>query len=83
MMQDEIETLLHLEDEMTEQQELQPGTPLYWLRQPKGGWGYVENVIAIMIKPGRKRIGIAVLKADRQTWVPKWVVMDNIRIREA
>ncbi len=67
---------------MTEQQKLQPGTPIYWLRQPKGGWGYVENVIAIMIKPGRKRIGIAVLKADRKTWVPKWVSPDNIWIRE-
>ena len=69
--------------EMTEQQnELQPGTPIYWLRQPRGGWGYVENVIGITIKPGRKRIGIAVLKADRKTWVPKWISPDNIQIRE-
>ena len=67
---------------MSEQQELQPGTPIYWVRECRGGYGYIENVIGLVIKFGRRRVGIAVLKADRVTWVPKWISPDNIRMRE-
>ncbi len=61
--------------------ELEPGMPVWWLYTPRGGYGYTERVIAVVIKPGKKRIGIAALLADRVTWVPKWVDPGNLRER--
>jgi ketosteroid isomerase-like protein len=62
--------------------DMNAGDAIWWLHTPRGGWGYTERVYAIVVKPGRKRVGIAVLKKDWQTWVPKWVRPEHINVRE-
>jgi hypothetical protein len=67
-----------------EEQELQLGQSLWWLWQPYCQ-GYAGPVIAVFVmrrKTAKKSVGIAVLKADRKTWEPKWVSMEYVRIRK-
>ena len=62
--------------------QMEQGTPIYWLYTPRGGYGWTERVIALVVKSSKSRVGIAVLKADHETWVPKWVRPENIKLRE-
>ena len=78
-----IESIEQGEFEMNEQQ-YQAGDPIWWNWQQYLS-GYAPQVIAVFVmrrNTAKKNAGIAVLKADRKTWVPKWVAIENIEKRE-
>lgn len=48
------------------------GDPVTWIYETRGGWGYTFHVPAYVVKFAVKRVGIAALWADGETWVPRW-----------
>jgi len=56
-----------------------PGEKVTWLCETRGGWGYVWHVPAYVVKITAKRVGIAALYADGETWVPRWVKPEKLR----
>lgn len=60
--------------------ELIPGTPIYWWDEVRGGYGALRPVIAVLVCVRGQRIGIAALKVNG-TWVPHWTVRKRIEKR--
>ena len=61
------------------EQTFEVGQPVIWLHEARGGYSYVQYVLAIVIKPGKKRIGIAAL-TKRGEWVPRYVKAEKLAI---
>ena len=69
-----------------DREELLPGMSVTWLckTQAGGGYTYILEVPALVVKVGKRRIGIATAspKASRTgLWQPKWVKPDNLKQR--
>lgn len=61
--------------------ELEPGAPVWWHDAPRGGYGSFAPVIAVVVKHGPAKIGIAALKKDG-SWVPRWVAPTRLSPRQ-
>lgn len=59
--------------------EFRPGDRVTYVHESRGGYGFIVNVPAYVVKVAAKRIGIAALHSDRQTWLPRWVAPENLR----
>lgn len=57
----------------------QVGQEIRWMQQHRGGYGYVSNIKAYVVKIGPCKIGIAVLRIKTGEWVPKWVSPLSLR----
>lgn len=60
--------------------ELQPGQLVTWLREARGGYGYVEPVPGTVVKIGEKRVQIEVHKKSGEA-VKRWVEAKNLEKR--
>lgn len=52
--------------------------PVTWHYETRGGWGYIWHVPAYVVKVTEKRVGIAALYGDGETWVPRWVKPEKL-----
>lgn len=59
---------------------LNPGDAVTWRFESRGGWGYVFFVPAFVVKVNAKRVGIAALYSDGETWLPRWVKPDSLTL---
>jgi len=55
-----------------------PGQEVTWVYETRGGWGYIWHVPAYVVKVTAKRVGIAALYGDGETWVPRWVKSEKL-----
>jgi hypothetical protein len=58
----------------------QPGDQATWLHEPRGGYGYVIPVNAVVVRVGPKRVLIEVARVNGDL-VQRWVTPDRLRER--
>jgi len=57
------------------------GQELTWLHTPRGGYGYVIPVNAVITKIGRKRVQVKIAKRNGEK-VLRWVSPTSLRERD-
>ncbi len=61
--------------------ELHEGQEVTWLFGPRGGYGYLHPVPAVVVKATPKRVTIDALRKDGST-VRRSVKLDSLRVKE-
>lgn len=61
----------------------EPGQKVNWQHEPRGGYGYVINVAAVVVKVGRARVQICVARRVSGEWVQttRWVSNERLSSR--
>src|SRR5271157_304125 len=56
------------------------GDKINWSYEPRGGYGYTQQIAGVVTKLGREKIQIRVAKRDNGSWVAaeRWVVPDKL-----
>ena len=56
------------------------GDKINWSYEPRGGYGYTQQIAGVVTKLGRAKIQIRVAKRDNGSWVAaeRWVVPDKL-----
>jgi hypothetical protein len=65
---------------MRYQAESAAGDPIVWLREPRGGYGFTERVLARVVGIRGKRVRVAALLKDERTWREVSVKEENLRL---
>lgn len=57
---------------------LEPGDPVVWLHEERGGYGYVSRVLGRVVRPGAVRATIRVFRLGDAAWATRTVALDKL-----